>query len=88
MDSVRFHVSGQVQGVFFRASTRREALKLGLRGYARNLSDGRVEVVACGSSEAVSALEDWLWQGPPAARVDDVARSEYAGAVADGFVVS
>jgi acylphosphatase len=88
MVSARFYVSGRVQGVFFRASARQEALRLGLRGYARNLSDGRVEVVACGTAEAVGELEQWLWQGPPAARVDEVVRSEHVGAVADGFVVS
>jgi acylphosphatase len=88
MTCARFHVSGRVQGVFFRASTRQEALRLGLRGYARNLADGRVEVVACGSAEAVGELERWLWQGPPAARVDDVVRGDYADTVADGFDVS
>jgi acylphosphatase len=84
----RFLVSGKVQGVFFRASTRNEALKLGLRGYARNLSDGRVEVVACGESVAVDELEQWLWQGPPAARVDDMVREEHGDDVPAGFVVS
>lgn len=88
MASARFHVSGRVQGVFFRASTRQEALRLGLCGYARNLPDGRVEVAASGSVEAVNELERWLWQGPPAARVDDVVRGDYADAVADGFDIS
>jgi acylphosphatase len=88
MTCARFHVSGRVQGVFFRASTRQQALRLGLRGYARNLADGRVEVVACGSAETVGELERWLWQGPPAARVDDVVRGDYADTVADGFDVS
>lgn len=67
-----FVVSGKVQGVFFRASTRQQALQLGIHGYAKNLSDGRVEVLAIGDTEAVSRLERWLWQGPPAARVDVV----------------
>ena len=49
MHSVRFVISGKVQGVFFRASTRNEARRLGLHGHARNLSDGRVEVIAYGS---------------------------------------
>jgi acylphosphatase len=88
MTGARFHVSGRVQGVFFRASTRQQASRLGLRGYARNLADGRVEVVACGSAEAVGELERWLWQGPPAARVDDVVRSDYADTVAGGFDIS
>jgi acylphosphatase len=88
MAGARFLISGKVQGVFFRASTRQEALKLGLRGYARNLSDGRVEVIACGNAEALNALEGWLWQGPPSARVDDVARSDHGDEVTDGFTVS
>jgi acylphosphatase len=88
MIGASFHVSGRVQGVFFRASTRQEALKLGLHGYARNLPDGRVEVVAYGSAEAVSELERWLLQGPSAARVEQVVRGDYADAIAEGFEVS
>lgn len=53
MTVVRFVVSGRVQGVFFRASTRDEALRLGLRGHARNLPDGRVEVMVSGDTHAV-----------------------------------
>lgn len=68
----RYKVSGRVQGVFFRASTRRQALSLGLTGYARNLSDGSVEVLACGSASAVEQLGVWLSVGPPAARVSSV----------------
>ncbi|MCP1726171.1 acylphosphatase [Natronospira proteinivora] len=70
--SKRFLVSGKVQGVFFRASTREQANQLGVSGWARNLPDGRVEVVAAGDPGAVSALEEWLWQGSPAADVDNV----------------
>ncbi|WP_199754231.1 acylphosphatase [Dyella dinghuensis] len=88
MMSARFLVTGKVQGVFFRASARNEALRLKLRGYARNLPDGRVDVVACGDAAAVDELEQWLWQGPPAARVDDVVRSEYDDDVPAGFAVS
>lgn len=74
MIAARFIVAGRVQGVFFRACARDQAGRLGLRGYARNLGDGSVEVLAIGDEGAVSALERWLWQGPPAARVDDVRR--------------
>ncbi|HSJ41006.1 MAG TPA: acylphosphatase, partial [Xanthobacteraceae bacterium] len=59
MTCVRFVVSGRVQGVFFRASTRDEALRLGLTGHARNLPDGTVEVVACGDDTALVQLERW-----------------------------
>ena len=65
-------VAGRVQGVFYRASTRQRALELGVTGYARNLEDGRVEVLACGEQGAVDALCDWLWQGPPASHVTSV----------------
>ena len=70
---VRCLVAGRVQGVFYRASTRNEAQRLGLKGYAKNLMDGRVEVVACGEKEAVETLRDWLRKGPPDARVTGVA---------------
>ena len=65
-------VAGRVQGVFYRASTRARAQSLGVTGHARNLADGRVEVLACGTPEAVQALCDWLWDGPPAAHVTAV----------------
>ena len=67
-----FLVAGRVQGVFFRASTAREARRLGLSGSATNLSDGRVEVVASGASRKVEELADWLMSGPPMARVTRV----------------
>jgi acylphosphatase len=62
-------ISGRVQGVFFRASTQQQARKLGIAGYAKNLADGRVEVLACGDETQVSHLIQWLWQGPPTAEV-------------------
>lgn len=65
-------VAGRVQGVFYRASTRARAETLGVTGYARNLPDGRVEVLACGAATAVQSLCDWLWEGPPAAQVSVV----------------
>ena len=72
----RFRVTGRVQGVFFRASTQTAARDLGLTGYARNLADGSVEVLACGATTALDALERWLHDGPPMARVDDVSAGE------------
>jgi len=68
----RCRVAGRVQGVFYRASARARAEALGVTGHARNLPDGRVEVLACGTPQAVQALCDWLWQGPPAADVVSV----------------
>jgi acylphosphatase len=71
----RVVVSGRVQGVFFRYSCAREARGAGLRGSVRNLPDGRVEAVFQGPSAAVERLVRWCSQGPPAARVTDVAVS-------------
>ncbi|MGH8283724.1 MAG: acylphosphatase [Gammaproteobacteria bacterium] len=65
-------ITGRVQGVVYRATTARRARELYVTGYAKNLPDGRVEVLACGEAEAVKEFCDWLWQGPPAARVSEV----------------
>lgn len=86
MAAVRFLISGKVQGVFFRASTRERALDLGLSGRATNLPDGRVEVIAEGDASALDALETWLKHGPPMARVDRMERSVWEGPVNSGFV--
>ncbi|HET8552611.1 MAG TPA: acylphosphatase [Gammaproteobacteria bacterium] len=72
MSCRRFKVSGRVQGVFFRASTRAEAERLGITGYAANLADGCVEVLACGEADALDDLAAWLRHGPPRAEVDAV----------------
>lgn len=72
----RARVRGRVQGVWFRASTADQANRLGVHGHARNLPDGSVEVLAVGSAEAVASLLAWLHEGPPMARVDDVAIEE------------
>lgn len=85
MATLRFVVSGRVQGVFFRASTRAEATRLGIAGSARNLDDGCVEVIAIGSEAALDALERWLWQGPPSARVEAVSREAIADRQVDEF---
>jgi len=68
----RFLVSGRVQGVFFRASTAREAGRLGLSGSATNRPDGRVEVVVSGVDSKVDELARWLASGPRMARVTGV----------------
>jgi acylphosphatase len=74
----RCYISGRVQGVFYRASTRQKATELGCAGYARNLPDGRVEVLAVGEPQAVQSLLDWLWRGSPAAEVKFVDVQELA----------
>ncbi len=78
-------VTGHVQGVFFRASTRDKALDLGLEGEARNLPDGAVEVVVTGPPERVEELCRWLWQGPPNAQVEKVECQEVAVTRHRGF---
>jgi acylphosphatase len=71
-ERVRIHVSGKVQGVFFRDSARSKAGELGVSGWAENLPDGRVEVVAEGPTDAVRAMVDWCHEGPEFASVSDV----------------
>lgn len=88
MDTARFFVSGRVQGVAFRAHTRAQALALGLRGHARNLADGRVEVLAVGDADAIERLAEWLRHGPPLAWVDDVVRESNADDIdSEGFAI-
>jgi acylphosphatase len=79
MKEITLHafVSGRVQGVWFRQSTKEQALSLGLKGWVRNLNDGRVEVLAAGEEKAVRQLEAWLAQGPELANVAEVI-SEYS----------
>jgi len=82
-----FLVSGRVQGVFYRAASESVARRLGLTGWVRNLPDGRVELVACGEKTKLKELEQWLWQGPPRARVEQVAVQDVAAQVFPGFSV-
>lgn len=71
-----FRIVGRVQGVWFRESTRREAEALGITGHAKNLPDGSVEVLACGTPAALDRLAGWLGEGPPMARVSSVEWSD------------
>ena len=73
-------VGGRVQGVYYRASAARRAHQLGVTGYARNLPDGRVEVLACGEQQAVEVFVQWLWTGSSASKVTSV---EVGDATAD-----
>jgi acylphosphatase len=69
-------VTGHVQGVFFRASMREQAERLGVTGWVRNEADGSVRAHFEGPAEAVESLVAWCAQGPPRARVHDVRRSD------------
>lgn len=74
MDRTRAHVfvSGRVQGVFYRATTREQAAERGVDGWVRNLDDGRVEAVFEGPESAVEGILEWCHEGSPRARVEGV----------------
>jgi acylphosphatase len=82
--STRFLVSGLVQGVGFRWFVARHARSLGLAGFARNLADGRVEVVVNGPDETLTQLERLLQQGPANAQVERVERLSVAAPLPAG----
>lgn len=87
-ETARAHVwiSGMVQGVYFRQNTRREAQRHGLRGWVRNLHDGRVEAVIEGERSEVEALVAWCRRGPPEASVEQVeVKWEEAAGSLSGF---
>ncbi len=69
---IRVRITGRVQGVFFRAETRNEALKRGLGGWVRNLRDGRVEALFEGPADQVDDMVRWCETGPPLASVRSV----------------
>lgn len=87
MQARRCWVSGKVQGVWFRDTTRRKAEQLGVQGSAINLPDGRVEVIAWGEDDAVQALCDWLWQGSELSRVSSVECQPIDMEQPQGFVI-
>ena len=82
------HVSGKVQGVFFRQALRAEAARAGAAGWVRNLDDGRVEAVVEGPAAAVDAVAKWCRHGPAGARVSglDIADEAPTGGM-DSFTV-
>ena len=72
MKCVHLIVSGRVQGVLFRDNTRKKATELGLTGYAKNLDDGTVEVVAQGDEEKINELVDFIKKGPGIAKIENI----------------
>jgi acylphosphatase len=85
VNALKCIVKGRVQGVFYRASTVEQANLLGVNGWVRNLSDGRVELVVSGEAAAVDRLVAWLWRGPPQALVEAVTLEEWTANVEPGF---
>jgi acylphosphatase len=85
MSCRKYIVHGKVQGVWFRESTRRLAVELGLAGHAVNLPDGTVEVIAKGKDAAMEQLAAWLLRGPPMAQVDRLEQSDCGAEVPPGF---
>lgn len=86
--SYRFVVTGRVQGVYFRQSTKQRADELGLRGWVRNRDDGAVEGTVHGAdAAALEAFRDWLNRGPVRAQVQDVAWDAVTALPGPGFEV-
>ncbi len=87
MKHVKLHIHGRVQGVAYRAHTRRKALSLGLSGYVENLPDGSVYAEIEGPEEAVGEMIRWCQQGPPLAEVSSVEVREGQPQLHQGFEV-
>lgn len=88
MQTIHYRVEGRVQGVYFRASTQREAQKLGVSGWVCNCEDGAVELVATGTPQQQAKLAQWVKQGPPMARVDRVIQTEQLLSQFEGFEIN
>ncbi len=82
---MRCYISGKVQGVWFRASAKEQADKLGINGWARNLPDGRVEVFACGDERQLEFFYAWLKHGPQLANVTEYTRMDLPWEDYQGF---
>ena len=82
-----YRIEGRVQGVFFRESTRRQAEPLGITGYAKNMADGSVQVLACGNPDALNRLTEWLKEGPPMAEVENMGWIESASKCPESFAI-
>ena len=85
MEQIKVIVAGKVQGVWFRQSTKQVAEQYNIVGYANNLPDSSVEVVAIGEDDAIAHLIEFLHQGPESAQVTSVSVSEYTGAIPNCF---
>ena len=84
----QYFVCGVVQGVFFRDSAQKLAQRLNLSGYAKNLPDGTVEIVACGSAGNIAKMSAWLGEGPPMATVDAIEERIVPNRQLSGFTIA
>lgn len=80
-------IRGKVQGVFFRQSSKDEAIRLGITGFVTNQEDGSVKMVATGDEEQLIALTHWCKTGPPKARVSEIEKKELALQFFTGFTI-
>jgi len=87
MKTLSIIVSGKVQGVFYRQSTKELAIALELKGHVKNLPDDTVEIVVTGEDEQIDKLVKWCHVGPPKAEVADVVVSELSLQTFDKFVI-
>ncbi len=77
MKTIQIIVSGRVQGVYFRAYTRKQAIKQGITGFVRNNTDGSVEIIASAKQNQLDFLVDWCHKGSLMAKVTDVVVNKY-----------
>lgn len=87
MPTIHLLIEGKVQGVFFRASTKKTAIALGIRGWVMNRDDGSVEAMATGTSEQLNEFITWCYEGPPGAVVTAIKQSEVTETVYESFVI-
>ncbi|MCX6311883.1 MAG: acylphosphatase [Bacteroidetes bacterium] len=87
MKRISIHVSGKVQGVFFRATTQKVAIRIGLSGFVRNETDGKVFIEAQGTAEQLNEFVKWCKDGPERARVDEIITKEISFVEESGFLI-
>lgn len=80
-------VSGKVQGVYYRQSAKQRAQQLGITGFAKNMPDGSVLLIATGTHSQLTEFVDWCRKGPPAARVSDVTVQQEEAHPYDSFTI-
>jgi len=85
MKTIRLIIKGKVQGVFFRATAKDIAERLGIQGWVRNLPDKNVEIIATASDELLAQLIEWCKKGPPGAIVDEVIIEDMEAQLVKGF---